>query len=422
MIRTLVIAFGFCVSFLVFTTLVSTAYAADEQPTRVVILKVKGVDALIDKVSKLDNVEVKDQSWFVKQVRQRGIKTKGLMRRPNELRWVMQGAEVSRVVYFDADGARFSVNFIGEDGEIRREFKVDRSGDGIDEETADLILKELKDDLGLTEQPQIQDATPVETAVVEAPKAEAALESKMPATRLYGSSGLDVKIYARLNKRDLGVNGSNGAVLTYPSQFYPGGGITLVYFPSDSNSATGVRVGAMVGLASVAAAVDPGQTAESKSLMHLEGELAVDHRVLQPTRGDGDRDAVRFDFTAAARYASYSVDQGALPSVSMVSVELGASVSQRALAEGLTLGGNVMISPFGTWLSGGENYGNSPVSYGFGAGLGGNYQLSDTLGLLFHYDLRFLRTSFSGQGTQDYLEAEAFELVQGLSLGVVYGN
>jgi hypothetical protein len=74
------------------------------------------------------------------------------------------------------------------------------------------------------------------------------------------------------------------------------------------------------------------------------------------------------------------------------------------------------------WLTGADAFGESSLGYGFGASFGGEYAFSETFGLGFGYEARFDRTSFSGQGSLDYLEAEAFELVQGVTLGVVYQN
>ncbi|MEZ4461089.1 MAG: hypothetical protein R3E66_15470 [bacterium] len=404
------------------TLFAQPAIAADPVPLRVVVLQVAGDgdDRVAAKVAEIEGVEVRDQAWFVKQVKQRGIKTKGLMRRPKDLKWVMQGAEVTRLVFFEDEDTSYTVNLIGQNGEVSREFKMDKVSGTLDDASVDIIVKELQEDMGIAPKPVVVEETKVdvkpEQTKVEPPKVE-----PEPASGLYGSQNLSIEVFAKLNKRDLGVNGANGAVLTYPSQFYPGGGLNLTYLPGSSESSTGVVAGVMVGMASVAAAADPGQTAESKSLLHLEGKLLLDHRVLVPT-AVGGRSAVRFDFLAGAKYTAFSVDQGALPSTSTVFVVLGASASKRALADGLTLRGRVELLPFGTWLGGAENYGESPVGYGFGAGLGGDYALSDSLGLVFGYDLSFQRTSFSGQGTQDYLDAEAFELVQGLTLGVVYAN
>jgi len=292
----------------------------------------------------------------------------------------------------------------------------------LSESAGNTIAAELRDDLGLVETPQVLVVTPAETAeadpVVEAPKV-----SPDETPKMRGSEGLFFEVGGRLLKRDLGVNGSNGAVLTYPSQFYPGGSLKLGYFfDGGGTSSTGVVVGLVGGMASVAAAADPGQTVESKPLLHLEGELLVDQRILMATPERGAREAVKFDLQGGVRYVSYSVDQGALPSTSTLAVVLGASVSAQALTDDLVLNAKFQISPFGTWIGGGENYGESSYVYGFGGGVGGVYAVSSSLGFMFGWDVRMERTSFSGNGTQDYIDAEAFELVQGLVLGLVYSD
>jgi len=363
-----------------------------------------------------------DQPWFVKAVKTRSIKSKGLMRRPKDLKWVMKGGKVDRIIYVEEEGGRYKVNLIGPDGEIRRELAHDMEPGGLSESAGNTIAAELRDDLGLVETPQVLVVTPAETAeadpVVEAPKV-----SPDETPKMRGSEGLFFEVGGRLLKRDLGVNGSNGAVLTYPSQFYPGGSLKLGYFfDGGGTSSTGVVVGLVGGMASVAAAADPGQTVESKPLLHLEGELLVDQRILMATPERGAREAVKFDLQGGVRYVSYSVDQGALPSTSTLAVVLGASVSAQALTDDLVLNAKFQISPFGTWIGGGENYGESSYVYGFGGGVGGVYAVSSSLGFMFGWDVRMERTSFSGNGTQDYIDAEAFELVQGLVLGLVYSD
>lgn len=405
--------------------LVSPAFAAEGDPAfRVVVLNIPGggSDDLVARVDAIEGVEALDQSWFVKEVKTRSIKTKGLMRRAKDLKWVMKGGKVDRIVYVEEEGGRYKVNFIGPDGEIRREFAHDMESGGLSESAGNTITAELRDDLGLVETPQVLVVAPAETKEVD-PVVEPTKDPSDETLKIRGSEGLFFEVAGRLLKRDLGVNGSNGAVLTYPSQFYPGGSLKFGYFlDGGGTSSTGVVVGLLGGMASVAAAADPGQPVESKPLLHLEGELMVDHRILMATPERGAREAVKFDLQGGVRYVSYSVDQGALPSTSTIAVVLGASVAAQALTDDLVLRAKFQISPFGTWIGGGDNYGESSYVYGFGGGIGGVYALSSSLGFMFGWDVRMERTSFSGNGTQDYIDAEAFELVQGLVLGLVYSD
>lgn len=401
-----------------------SVFAEESEPTiRVVVLTVPGggTEVLGEKIDALEGVEMLPQAWFVAEVKKRGIKTKGLMKRSSDLKRVMQGAEVMRLVFVtEEDGARYLVTFLGDDGEARREFKLDQTEAGLDEAGADKVVAELKDDLGLVTQPQVQDVP-----VLDEPEVvEVKPEPVVVATGLRGTEGWKVEAAARLIKRDLGVNGANGAVLTYPSQFYPGGDFRFSYFPGGkgSSTSTGVSMRVIAGLASVSSAVDPGQTPESKPVFHLEGELLADHRVVLGRSGAGERDSVRFDLLGGARFVSFAIDQGALPATSEIALILGAKASTRALSPELTLFGGVQLTPFGMWLTGADAFGESSLGYGFGASFGGEYAFSETFGLGFGYEARFDRTSFSGQGSLDYLEAEAFELVQGVTLGVVYQN
>ncbi len=426
MLRTSLLARWFQLLFLMSLLWVSPALAADEAPSyRVVVLNIPGggSDDLLALVAAIDGVEALDQGWFVKEVKTRSIKTKGLMRRPKDLKWVMKGGKVDRIVYVEEEAGRYKVNLIGPDGEIHREFAHDMEPGGLSDSAGKKIISELRDDLGLVTTAQVEVVAPAETAEIVIDRDDTVETPVDETSKLRGAEGLSIEIAARLLKRDLGVNGSNGAVLTYPSQFYPGGSLKLGYFfHGDDKASTGVVVGLQGAMASVAAAADPGQAVESKPLIHLEGELMVDHRILMMTPERGVGEAVRFDLQGGARYVSYSVDQGALPSTATFGVFFGGSVATRALTDALLLRARFQISPFGMWITGGENYGESSYVYGFGGGVGGEYALSDSLGFVFGWDVRIERTSFSGNGTLDYIDAEAFELVQGLTVGVVYSD
>ena len=53
--------------------------------------------------------------------------------------------------------------------------------------------------------------------------------------------------------------------------------------------------------------------------------------------------------------------------------------------------------------------------------LGAQYAAMDTLDVFAGYTFQVMRSSFTGVGLANFVDASAFELLQGLQLGVSYG-
>src|SRR5690554_4518644 len=119
----------FCVSF--FGLRAQTAHAQEpEGPKRIAILDVPGggSDLLSDAVSKLDNVVVEDQAWFLEQIQGRAFKAKGIMSRPEDLKWLMDGAKITYILYLAAgedDASPYTARLVGaQTGEPVHQFTV----------------------------------------------------------------------------------------------------------------------------------------------------------------------------------------------------------------------------------------------------------------------------------------------------------
>ena len=118
---------------LVFVTvaLFAQLVTAQEAATRVVILDVAGggTEELEAAFAELPRVELRDQKWFVAEVKKSDVRASRLMTRPDDLKFVMSSSGTSYVVAVQPDDDFWSVLFFDETGEAVREFEIERQAD-----------------------------------------------------------------------------------------------------------------------------------------------------------------------------------------------------------------------------------------------------------------------------------------------------
>lgn len=427
-------AFAIAVSAMVLAFLALSAPAWAQSPDhRIALLNVPGggTEILTEGLEQIQGVKVEDQDWFINEIQSRGISPRKILRRPKDLRWVIEGAEISYILYLrddEEDEEKYLARFIGKNGEVERELPVDRSSKGLTETGARVIVDEARELLGAAsaDTPQVATLDEPEEGLqdpqelVERKRAEEEeVKDRLSRDWLFASVG------ARLLKRDLNLSGSNGAVLNYKSQFYPGAQIDLEAYPlahSDPEAAgVGVYLTALMGFGSVKAAQDDPSVIVDNAVSHLEIEGGPTYRLVSPLGQEGGATMVKARIKAAMRYTSFSVDPNrALPSTSLISVVVGAAVSYPVFTPGFAIQGEFEVVPIGFWGTSSEFFGESSSTYGFGAGLGGLYAFSPSLGVQFGYKFRVDRSQFDGDGTLEFTDTQAFELVQGAHLALFY--
>ncbi len=407
---------------------------AQDTSYRIVLLNVPGggTDKLSEGLKGIEGVTLEDQGWFIEEVKSRGITPRKILRRPKDLRWVIDGAEIDYIVYLKGEGDEtYIANFIGQDGTVDQEVEVDRTSEGLTESGVKIIVDEATKLLGAStgttevatvdEGPEAQ--TEEETLSPNELLAKRKAEQEARVERL-SRDWLFASLSGRFLKRDLTLSGANGAVLNYHSQFYPAVGADVEAYPfsSDPDAAdVGLYADFMMGFASVKAPVEDPTVVEDVSISHLEVEGGPKFRLVSPLGQEGGATMIKASVKLGVRYTSFSVDPNrSLPSTSLVSVVIGAAVSYPVFTPGFAIQGEFELVPIGFWGTSAEFFGESSSTYGFASGLGGIYAFSPNLGLKFGYKFRTDRTSFSGNGELDFVDTEAFELVQGAELGVFY--
>jgi hypothetical protein len=393
---------------LLFCLVLPNVVVAQETTDFLVVLDVPGGGAedLITELKKIEDIRVEGQTWFLKEVQDRGIAPRRILRRPKDLRWVMRGATIRYLIFLEKSEGGFTANFVGETGEAEESIAV--AGDPLTAEGINTVVTLARKKLG-------KEAKPVVTAVVEdlePEPEEVVIQPPVVEPASVSSEWLDITVGAEMLKRDLVVGGKNGGVLTYTSQLYPGGQLRVDGYPGGEDEAIGFFLRGLVGLGSVSSA------GVSSGVLHIDAEAGPSYRVRNQVGKETSRRVIETRFYGGGRFTNYSTDAVVLPSTSLVALMVGGSVLIPALTDGFTVTGSVELTPFGLWLTGKEGFGTSSLTYGFGASLGGNYAFSSTMALTFDYSLRLDRTSFSGVGTLGFEGAEALELLQGLFVGL----
>jgi len=393
---------GFLV-FLLFLCFSSTVSA--EGPGFLVVLDVPGggTEDLVSGLKELD-VRVEGQKWFLEEVQARGITPRRVLRRPKDMRWVMRGAEINYVIFLEKGESGFAANFVGESGES--EEKVELEGETLDANGVRKIVALARKKLGKDK------PTVVAPVGVEEPEPEPEVKPRRPDPPA-ASNWLDIGIGLRLLKRDLVIGGKNGGVLTYPSQLYPGGQLLIEGYPGGAPDAIGFYLRGIVGLGSVATG------GVSSGVLHIDAEGGPSYRVKTRIGMETSSRYLETTIRGGARFTSFSTDALVLPATSIVAVTFGGTARVPALNDAFAVRGTVDFTPFGLWLEGQDKFGESSITYGFSASLGGIYALTSTIDMAFDYWMRMDRTTFSGRGTLGFEGADGLELVQGLHAGVI---
>ncbi len=388
---------------IVVLSVLATLPAAAQEVHRTVILKVAGggTELLTAEIKALPNVDVRDQAWFLEQVKARGMTPKKLLQRPADLRFVMSGSNIAYVVYVDHDDGQYIGRIFAADG--RPADKINLGSDFGQVEAAE-VRSLFERVLGIeVEAVEPIDLTPTEKA---APKAAVAEADVATTKKPIGDArrGLTIGAAARVFKRDLSYAGSNNAVLNYRSGLYPGAALDAEYVLGTQvgPSLLALWLGAEAGLDSLA--VDASTT----SILHLDAAGGV---------------GVNFDrlkLRLGARHVRYSLSANdVFPTIvhTLVLVGLAAEESLGAM----TLGADVELHPWGTYHgSSARLFGASSIQQGFSAGVRMGYPVGSSFAFAVGYRARLERSSFPGQGSLDFSDSHGFELVHGPELGVTW--
>jgi hypothetical protein len=414
-------------------SLVPASSSAQSKPTKVVVLNVPGggSEKLSKAIAEIDDVEIEGQTWFLEQIQGRGFKPKGIMKRPDDIKWLMKGAEINYILFLAGDSdTAYTARVVGpETGGVVHTFPVDRTPDGISDAGARMVQQEFSSFLVEQREPEEPVKKQPEIAQLDeedddpnAVKKQAAA-SDQAAKDAFSKDWLIASVRGNAIRRDLHVAGANEAVLSYTSVFYPGFSIDLEMFPiGQSNpdyAAVGFYANYTQGFDSVNVLDDEGEESPV-AIGHLELEGGVLYQLGDALALKTSNDA-RFHLSIGLRHASYSAaDNPSLPSVSHTAFVLGTQVTRQAFSEKFMIRAGASVSPIGGYGTGATLFGESSHTYGFGGNIGGMLQASEDIGITLGYEFGLQRTVFTGEGEAQFIDANAFELVQGVTGGLFY--
>ncbi len=430
---------------LALATLSTPALAQEDEVEAplVVLLKVPGggTKLLAEALYDLEPIELRTESWFVKQAKSRGFSKNKALKKSKSMRWVMKGAKIDVIVRLRDKSEEYRVDlYVRETGKPAETFLVPRGEDGLGKDGAETIRGRLValfdgririkgaavvatvDDPDSTPDPTdpgdlvgVEDPGGVDDPVVPR-KRPGSIEAPGDFLWVYGG--------ARLLKRDLTIGGQNGAVLSYVSAFYPGYQISAEFFPlvfTDQDfTALGLYVDFTQGFDGISF-TDAAGVQSQFALTHLRLEGGLSYRIDTPRDVAVSGEYVRVRLRATVRHESFSIPENTqLPSNSQTAVVLSGVVAYPLLVEGFALTGSFELIPVSFWGASREQFGESSFTYGMGTSLGGLFSVGSGINVSFDYAFGLYRTEFEGGGTALFSNANAFELVQGLNAGVSF--
>ncbi len=410
---------------------------AQSDTTKIAVLDVPGggTDRLFAALNQLDDIELEDQQWFLEQIQARGFKPKGIMKRPDDIKWLMDGAELDYILYMaGVDDSSYKARIVGNEGSEVHSFPVDRNAEeGISSAGARMIRQEIREFLAKEKGTEEEEKPKPKVTQLDEPdddpnelRKKAAAE-KSAAQEKMSRDWLTVMGRFSLLQRSFQVGGerleggSEKALLSYGSVFYPGFALSVEAFPLGASDVEMAHVGFYgdytQGFDSV---VVDNETGDTAAISHMEIEGGVLYML-----GDAvalkDSNEAKMSLGVGVRHGNYTVDENpSLPSTSHTSMVLGVRVNRPAFTDNFEVRAAAEVMPIGVYGNGEELFGESSQTFGFGARLGGTYQATEEIGLVLGYDFRLQRTLFQGEGEADFVEAGAFELVQGLTAGLFY--
>lgn len=445
---------------------VVSAQDRDEEPTRVSVTEIAGggTARLVMELRDIGELDVRDADWFANQVRGRAFRIEGITERSSDMMWVMRGGSMAVVIHLvEYDEQEYRVQFItSEAGTPKHQFAVDRSEEGLNRTGARMIRAELERFLGIGGAPARAQA-PVETSApadaedqqetqprateraparpASEPAGEVArideepLDSSDPEVMRRRAAAeeqalleslsrnwLWVRGYGRMFRKDFMVAGES-AIFSYKSASFPGFELDVEAFPFGRTNPEMVAAGVYVNYShgfdglNILTEDANGVSEQSVSLQSMVIEGGAIYRLDSPL--DGNNRQLRFKL--GARYDGFSATENPiLPSTSVISLVVGTRLVLPVMVDAFAVTAGVDVAPISVFRNGADVFGTDSFSYGFGTELGFVYEFVDNLFMSASYGFRITRSDFTGEGDSEFSESDAFDMNQGLKVGVVY--
>ncbi|GEM_PF-4210203 len=385
----------------------------EETFTRVVILGRGDHQNLNEALESFDpQIEIRGQTWFLKKVKSRGIRPKKLFKRPKDLTFILEMTETDFVFTLSADGKKkYNVKIYDQSGTIIKEMSV-KGKEGISKKGAAKVRAFYETLVELPAEEPEEEEEEKEKEQEESEEVEVKEELKVKSEEKPSgptTSNISIALSGGLFKRDFEVDSPDGALLSYNSNFYPGAQFEGAFLFGDEKNRPGIFVRAVGAFDSVS--VEKEGKIESSSLLQIDAELGGFFLFSAPLLDSRLRGSVQ--------HSRFQIDVSALPTTTYTTLNIDAEfLFHNLFAPGASLSAHLGFTPFGLFQDGGSLFGESSFIYGFRAGLGGIYALSDSLVLRGDFQMRNLRSSFSGNGESEFADSHAFDFTQSAILGV----
>jgi len=423
-----------------------------ESDPRLVVLNVPGggTDSLRSQLVSIEGIALETQEWFVDAIKRHDLSPNGIMTDRERLRTVMQKSDIDYLLYLEPDEDHYTAKLLeGPEVAAVVELEVERVDGGLPSSGAETVCEQMtaffsSEDVGGTV--MIEDSTGEtsedeetsggeETSEGEAGSGDGAAAARSGTESESREAGhLDGPVVwwatarGRLFRRNFTVAGVGNALLTYTSGFYPGFELEVEVFPvagAESLSAPlGIYATYNHGFETLPGSPGgEGTPTGAISATHLESEVGLAARLGGRLPAGPLGSISRLRLSVGGHLAWFVVEANdQLPTTSTVSAALGGRLTEQLVGDRLAVRAGLKLFPFTTFLKGGGLFGDSSYTNGFAARLGLLYAISDHVGLVGGYRFRLHHSRFRGQGASGFRNAEAFELVQGIDVGIQYGQ
>ena len=392
-----------------------------EEVKHVVIMEVPrgGTTEIGKAIYETPGVLLHKEGWLFERSAALGLpQDESIFSRVDILKPVMEAAQATLVIRsrYSPKENIYQIQFFDALGNVRREFLVPGTPEGMPEESAKKVGLEAKVFLAAVPEAAAPPAPPVPVPGQGTPSAAPEATQDGP-PRLDGWAA--VRGGVRLFKTALLIGSSKGAVNNYQSGFFPGYHVALDASPflamegASGPGTLGVSLDLSQGFDTVNFAVDEEERQVSVNQTRVLAH--VGYKSLGQTTIYGG---------AGVGYIGYSVSEEnpALRDLSITGLILVGELTHRALEGKLPVHLGLLFMPVASWGESTDFYGSESSTFGAGAWAKGGYQISGNIHGFASYTFRINRTAFVGQGVEQFVDSVAMELTQMLSLGLEYNH
>lgn len=441
----------------------------DDDPTRVVVMPVPSGDvrAVASALKGIPGLKPYPKKWFYKQAEDYGVETQGIFKDPERMAQLMSDSGVSVVVNFKYSAKRelYRVELYWfESGEVDKTFDLDATEDGLGDCGIEAIKTELTAYLQMDYDPEPCEATEDEDPDGEGSPSEEdpdeirrrliEEQNKKNQTKQKGTSKqwLRATAQAIFVQRALLIGSTDGKITNYETPgLFPaddskspgldaGYLLTVEAFPmilgGDPNSKIGGYLEISQAFDSVTATSnrdtsDPNATPQETklSLAYTQFEGALSYKLDTPIQVGQSTQLVKLRLRAGLKLVRSKVSTSSentdpalldiLPSLGRTAFSFGGHLFYPMIAPGFSLRAGFVLVPFAGWDSQTQAlYGEASKTIGQSAYLGGEYMITENVGVDASYNFIYYRSQFTGTGSLGFNNARAYDLLHGLNAGV----